>query len=173
MTAGRALIIGGSVGGLFAAHLLRARGWDVAIFERSTGQLADRGASIGTRPELFAIMKEIGIVLDPSVGVATTARICLDRSGRIIAELATQSVNSAWDRIYRPLRAALPHALYQAGRRLASVEQNDARVTALFADGTREEGDLLIGADGIHSTVRGQFLPGVMAGYAGYVAWRG
>jgi 2-polyprenyl-6-methoxyphenol hydroxylase-like FAD-dependent oxidoreductase len=173
MTPRRALIVGGSVGGLFAAHLLRARGWNIAIFERSTGQLADRGASIGTRPDLFAIMKEIGIVLDPSVGVGTTARLCLDRDGRIIAELATQSVNSAWDRIYRPLRAALPDALYQAGRRLAKVEQDSAHVTAIFADGTREAGDLLVAADGIHSTVRGQFLPQVAPRYAGYVAWRG
>ncbi len=96
------------MGGLFAAHLLRAQGWDVAVFERSGGALADRGASIGTRAELFDILRGIGITLDPSAGVAVTARICLDRSGAIVGELPVHSINSAWDRIYRPLRDALP-----------------------------------------------------------------
>jgi len=169
----RALIIGGSVGGLFAAHLLRAAGWDVAVFERSRGDLADRGASIGTRPELFEIMGRLGIALDPSIGVAVRARICLDRSGAIVHEVPTPSVNSAWDRIYRPLREAFPDALYHAGMRLERVEQQGERVVAIFADGAHQEGDLLIGADGIHSTVRRQFLPEIEPRYAGYVAWRG
>jgi 2-polyprenyl-6-methoxyphenol hydroxylase-like FAD-dependent oxidoreductase len=46
-------------------------------------------------------------------------------------------------------------------------------VTASFADGTRARGDLLIGADGIRSTVRAQIMPEVQPAYAGYVAWRG
>jgi 2-polyprenyl-6-methoxyphenol hydroxylase-like FAD-dependent oxidoreductase len=169
----RALIVGGSVGGLFAAHLLRARGWDVAVFERSGGALADRGASIGTRAELFDILRDIGITLDPSAGVAVTARICLDRSGALIGELPVHSVNSAWDRIYRPLRDALPDELYRAATRVERVEQDRDGVTAILADGTRESGALLIAADGIHSTIRAQLAPDVTPRYAGYVAWRG
>src|SRR5580692_11770796 len=117
----RALIVGGSVGGLFAAHLLRARGWDVVVFERSGGVLADRGASIGTREELFQILRGIGIALDPSVGVSVSGRICLDHSGAVVAERATVSTNSAWDRIYRPLREALPDALYRDGTRVMRI----------------------------------------------------
>lgn len=169
----RALIIGGSVGGLFAAHLLRAAGWDVAVFERSRGDLADRGASIGTRGDLFDIMRRIGVPLDPSVGVAAHSRICLDRSGAITHEIVRSSINSAWDRIYRPLKNALPDTFYRAGMRLDQVEQNDDRVTAIFADGSHEEADLLIAADGIHSTVRAQLMPEIQPRYAGYVAWRG
>jgi 2-polyprenyl-6-methoxyphenol hydroxylase-like FAD-dependent oxidoreductase len=169
----RALVIGGSVGGLFAAHFLRAAGWDVTIFERSAGDLADRGASIGTRDDLFAIMSRLGIPSDPSAGVATRSRICLDRSGAIIHEIARSSISSAWDRIYRPLRDAFPASCYRAGMRLDRVEQNADRVTAIFADGSRAEGDLLIAADGIYSTVRAQFLLEVQPRYAGYVAWRG
>src|SRR5262249_15244168 len=113
MTKQRALIVGGSVGGLFAAHLLRARGWDLSVFERSGGALADRGASIGTREELFAILRSIGIALDPSAGVAVSSRVCLGRDGAILHEWPVASINSAWDRIYRPLRAALPAELYR------------------------------------------------------------
>jgi 2-polyprenyl-6-methoxyphenol hydroxylase-like FAD-dependent oxidoreductase len=173
MSNGRALIIGGSVGGLFAAHFLRAAGWDVAVFERSTGDLADRGASIGTRDDLFQAMRRIGVSLDPSAGVAVRARICLDALGAIAHEIATPSVTSAWDRVYRPLREAFPASLYRAGRRLERVETTDASITAIFDDGGRERGDLLIAADGIHSTVRAQFLPGIEPSYAGYVGWRG
>ena len=169
----RALIVGGSVGGLFAAHLLRAQGWDVAVFERSGGALADRGASIGTRQELFDILSGIGIALDPSAGVAVTARICLDRAGAIVGELPVRSINSAWDRIYRPLREALPDEFYRAATRVERIEQDSGSVTAILGDGARECGDLLIAADGIHSTIRAQLAPGVQPRYAGYVAWRG
>jgi 2-polyprenyl-6-methoxyphenol hydroxylase-like FAD-dependent oxidoreductase len=169
----RALIVGGSVGGLFAAHLLHARGWDVAVFERSGSALADRGASIGTRPELFEILRSLGIVLDPSAGVATTARICLGREGGIVHEIPVSSINSAWDRVYRPLRAALPEALYRDGTRVVGMEQNAESITVILADGTRETGTLLIAADGIHSSLRAQLIPEVAPRYAGYVAWRG
>lgn len=173
MARGRALIVGGSVGGLFAAHFLRAIGWDVSVVERSSGALADRGASIGTRDELFAALRRLGISLDPSAGVAARSRICLDAGGRVVAELPIASVSSAWDRIYRPLRAALPDKAYRAGQRVERVESGPNGVAALFADGARDEADLLIAADGIHSTLRRQFLPEAEPRYAGYVAWRG
>ncbi|HLI19661.1 MAG TPA: FAD-dependent monooxygenase [Stellaceae bacterium] len=173
MAAQRALIVGGSVGGLFAGHLLRAQGWDVTVFERSGNALADRGASIGTRPELFGIMRRIGIPLDPSAGVEVSGRICLDRSGAVIAERAIVSTNSAWDRVYRPLRAAFPDDCYRDGSRVERIELGKDCVTAILEGGVRETGDLLIAADGIHSTIRAQLIPEVTARYAGYVAWRG
>ncbi len=173
MDRGRALVIGGSVGGLFAAHFLREAGWDVRIFERSRGALADRGASIGTRADLFKAMNRIGISLDPSVGVAARSRICLDADGAVAHEVPMASVNSAWDRIYRPLKDALPPSCYRAGARLDRVAMTGRGVTATFDNGTDETGDLLIAADGIHSTIRAQLLPEVEPRYAGYVAWRG
>ena len=124
------------------------------MFERSAEDLAGRGAGIGTRDDLFAVMRRIGIAPDPSAGVAVTSRICLDRSGAVVAERAVPATNSAWDRIYRPLKDALPADCYRAGMRLAGIEQDADGVTAIFADGTRERGDVLIGADGFSSTVR-------------------
>jgi 2-polyprenyl-6-methoxyphenol hydroxylase-like FAD-dependent oxidoreductase len=81
-------------------------------------------------------------------------------------------MTSAWGRLYRPLKAALPPQCYRAGLALERLEQDPLGVTAIFADGSRARGDLLIGADGIHSTVRRQFLSDLQPRYAGYVVWR-
>ena len=56
---------------------------------------------------------------------------------------------------------------------MVRIEQHAAGVTAIFADGGRAEADVLVAADGLHSTVRAQLLPGLAPRYAGYVAWRG
>jgi 2-polyprenyl-6-methoxyphenol hydroxylase-like FAD-dependent oxidoreductase len=169
----RALVIGGSVCGLFAAHLLRNIGWDVAVFERAASDLGDRGTGIGTREELFAVMRRIGITTDASIGTSVDGRVGLDRDGGVIGELPMPAVTSAWSRIWRPLRQAWPDECYAGGKTLVGVEQNDRNVSVMFGDGSRAEGDLLVGADGLHSTVRALFLPDRAPLYAGYVAWRG
>ena len=173
MTMGRhALIIGGSLGGLLAAHMLRAAGWRVDVFERSTEDLAGRGAGLGTHDGLVAVLRRIGISIDDSLGVATHSYIWLDTSGATLREIPFVRVMTAWSRLYRPLRDALPAAHYHAGKSLVRVKQEARSVTAIFADGTSATGDLLVAADGSRSTVRAQTLPQVRPEYAGYVAWR-
>jgi 2-polyprenyl-6-methoxyphenol hydroxylase-like FAD-dependent oxidoreductase len=168
----RALIIGGSLGGLFAAHLLRAAGWDAEVYERIGDDLAGRGAGLGTHDALREMMARIGIDVVTPLGVATHAYVCRDRTGRAVHEIKLDRVMSAWARLYRPLRDALPDANYHPGMTLARAETDARGATAVFADGTRVSGDLLIGADGGRSTVRTQFLPEVKPEYAGYIAWR-
>ena len=107
----RALVIGGSVGGLFAAHLLRKAGWDVAVCERAAASLGDRGTGIGTRPELFAAMRRAGVAAEASLGIDVLGRVGLAPDGHIIHERSVSAVTSAWSRIWRPLRHALPDAL--------------------------------------------------------------
>jgi 2-polyprenyl-6-methoxyphenol hydroxylase-like FAD-dependent oxidoreductase len=170
---GRALIIGGSLGGLFAGLLLRQAGWDVTVFERSTGDLASRGVGIGTHVELFEVMRRLGIAVDESIGVPITSRICLGYDGAVIARLPFEKVLSSWTLFYRALRRLLPDACYRPGMQLDDIAQGASHVTALFTDGTKVAGDLLVGADGLNSTVRARVLPGAAPRYAGYVAWRG
>jgi len=169
----RALIIGGSLGGLFAGLFLRQAGWDVRVFERSTGDLASRGVGIGTHVELFEVMRRLGVTVDESIGVAVTSRICLGRDGTVIARLPFEKVLSSWTLFYRALRRRLPDECYRPGMQLEDVAQHGASVTAVFADGASAEGELLIGADGLHSTVRARVFTGPAPSYAGYVAWRG
>jgi 2-polyprenyl-6-methoxyphenol hydroxylase-like FAD-dependent oxidoreductase len=172
MSGRRALVIGGSLGGLIAAQLLRSTGWDAVVFERNAEELASRGVGLGTHPQLIAILRRADVAFDDTMGIKVPKVICLDRDGNTIAAQPTTRTMSGWSRLYRALRDALPAQCYRLGKTLRRVEQDSARVTAIFTDGTRERGDLLVGADGIRSTVRGQFLPQAQPIYAGYVAWR-
>jgi 2-polyprenyl-6-methoxyphenol hydroxylase-like FAD-dependent oxidoreductase len=168
----RALVIGGSLGGLIMAHLLRGAGWDATVFERNDEELASRGVGLGTHPQLIAILKRAGVDFDETMGITPSRAVCLDRSGEIVIERPTARTLSGWSRLCRALLDALPAPSYRLGKRLTHVEQDANGVAAIFADGSSERGDLLIGADGLRSTVRGQFLPSVQPSYAGYVAWR-
>jgi 2-polyprenyl-6-methoxyphenol hydroxylase-like FAD-dependent oxidoreductase len=168
-----ALVIGGSVGGLFAASLLRAQGWTATIYERSTGDLAGRGAGIGISQELLDAMRRVGAQFDPSVGIPIDHYAWFDRTGAVRHEIPRRMGATAWARIYQPLRAAFPDAHYRAGIALERVEQDANSVTGIFSDGSRVAGDLLVAADGNLSTVRKQYMPEVEPRYAGYVAWRG
>jgi 2-polyprenyl-6-methoxyphenol hydroxylase-like FAD-dependent oxidoreductase len=168
----RALIIGGSLGGLLAAHLMREIGWDAIVFERNNTDLVSRGAGLGTHPALMDVLRRIGIPFDDSMGLKVPTVVFLDRGGRIIAKRDTVRTMSAWGRLYSALRDPLPAEGYRLGKSLERIEQDADGITAMFADGTHMRGDLLIGADGIRSTVRAQMLPEVQPGYAGYVAWR-
>ncbi len=70
----RALIVGGSLGGLITAHLLRRAGWDATVFERNDEELASRGVGLGTHPPLIAVLKRAGIDFDEFDGNHASAR---------------------------------------------------------------------------------------------------
>jgi 2-polyprenyl-6-methoxyphenol hydroxylase-like FAD-dependent oxidoreductase len=168
----RALIVGGSMSGLLAAAMLGRRGWQAEIFERVPGELADRGAGIVAQSGLIAQLAALGF--DPrDLGVEIAARKMLDGDGRVIAARECRQVLTAWERVYRLLRDALPGERYHRGLALQAFEQNSGGVVAHFNDGSTAQGDVLIGADGLRSTVRRQCLPAAAPLYAGYVAWRG
>jgi 2-polyprenyl-6-methoxyphenol hydroxylase-like FAD-dependent oxidoreductase len=172
MTKQRALIIGGSVGGLFAANMLQSAGWDTTVFERNTEELSGRGAGISTHPPLHRVTRRLGVPFDDSMGIRVNEVVFLDHDGATYDRRDTVRLMSSWGRVFASLRERVPTDGYHLGKSLVGVEQDDHGVTAIFADGTRERGDLLIGADGGRSTVREVFLPGQQPGYAGYVAWR-
>ena len=80
---------------------------------------------------------------------------------------------TAWERVYRLLRDAFPSEHYHRGRGLkAFVQIEQRRARAFQPTAASVEAELLVGADGIRSTVRQQCLPDLVPLYAGYVAWR-
>lgn len=165
----KAIVIGGSVGGLMSALLLRKIGWDVTVYERAVGDLAGRGAGLGVSEELLDVMARAGAPFERSAGIAQNAHVWMQKDGSIAYEHRRNLMASAWARVYQPLRAALPASTYRQAMVLERIDGS----TAIFADGTREPADLIVGADGVYSTVRKQFLPEVQPRFANYVAWRG
>ncbi|WEJ74860.1 FAD binding domain-containing protein [Pseudomonas sp. PSE14] len=171
----RALVIGGSLAGLFVGNLLRRIGWSVDIFERSAHDLDSRGGGIVLQPEVVAAIRVAGI--DAShldLGVPSVHRTVLRPDGSIRSKHHSPQMQTSWSLIYTTLRNAFGDEHYHRGQALVSIEQPDAgQVIAHFADGHQERADLLIGADGGNSAVRAQFWPDAEPTYAGYVAWRG
>jgi 2-polyprenyl-6-methoxyphenol hydroxylase-like FAD-dependent oxidoreductase len=172
MSAGRrALIVGGSMSGLFAALMLRRCGFEVEIYERVESELAGRGAGIVAQPVVAQTLHRLGLPT-ADLGVDMTTRRILDVDGRIVCEAVVPQTLTAWERLYRILRDGFPAEHYHRGVGLRSFEQDADAVTAHLSDGRSVTADLLIGADGIRSTVRQQLLPDLNPLYAGYVAWR-
>jgi len=169
----RALIAGGSLGGLLAANMLHRAGWDVLVLERASAALSGRGAGIVTHPELFDCLETAGLTIDDKIGVPVPGRVTLGRDGQVLQESALPQILTAWGRLYHLLKAALPAELYRFGAGLRAFEQDQSGVTVTLADGAQYHGDILLGADGIRSTIRQRLLPQVRPSYAGYVAWRG
>ena len=143
------------------------------VFERVGDDLASRGAGIGTHDELLDIMARVGITVDASIGVQPESRTCIGRDGKIQHRMPRPRILSSWGRLYRALKDAFPVEDYYFDKSLVSFTDDASGVTALFADGSTAHGDLIIGADGIRSSVRAQIMPDAQPLYAGYVAWRG
>lgn len=170
----RAIVIGGSMAGLFCALLLRKAGWDVDVFERNGSELSGRGAGIVTHGELFDILQRAGIDRNTAtVGVSVEGRRVFGLDGSIVGALHLPQILTSWGHLYGLLRAALPTACYHHDRALSRIEERADSVVAHFQNGASAEGDLLIGADGIFSTVRGLLAPKISPSYVGYIAWRG
>lgn len=165
------MVVGGSLGGLAAGISLREAGWKAEVFERSRGELEGRGAGIVVQPELLRFLEERGVPRG-EVGVAAEARQYLDQDGRVARVEGRQQLMTSWGRIYRHLRSLFPEEHYHQGTELVGLERDNDGIVASFGGG-EEACDLLVGADGTHSSCRHLLLPGTVPEYAGYVACRG
>jgi len=169
----RAIIVGGSMGGLFSGLLLLRAGWEVDVYERVAVELTARGAGIVTHPELDNVIELAGLNPNSAPAVPILERRTLDRQGRVIGKHTRRQMATSWNGLFRMLRGAFPEDRYHLGSEFLRCEVSSSGVTAWFADGSVKMADVLSGADGIRSSVRRQFLPDCNPIYAGYVAWRG
>lgn len=168
---GKAIVIGGSIGGLFAAAALMRAGWEVDIYERTEVELSGRGAGIVTHPELVAALEAVGASTD-HLGVHVSERVAFAKDGSRVAAIDYPQVVTSWDRMHRVLRALVSDGRYHLGRGAAGYEQTANGAAVTFEDGSRVEADLVVGADGFRSAIRAQMLPEIQPVYAGYVVWR-
>ena len=167
------LVIGGSLGGLFAANILLRQGHDVTLLEKTVGSLDGRGAGIVTHDALAKALKAAGVTVDETLGVPVTKRVTLGADGQSLGEIELPQVLTSWSRLYQLLKESFPSERYLQGKTVKSVTQDINSVQVLCEDSSQHSAELLIASDGIRSAVRAQVAPQIQPEYAGYIAWRG
>ncbi|HYP98327.1 MAG TPA: FAD-dependent monooxygenase [Polyangiaceae bacterium] len=175
---GTVLIAGGGIGGLALGCALQKAGIPFEIFERAPS-LGAAGAGIVMQTAAMFALRHLG--LDEAVarvgheakrGTGKNAAGTILHSTRL-DEFGAPSIAIHRARLQATLLDAIDAARVHTGRELTGFEQDEQTVHALFSDGSRASGALLIGADGLHSAVRRQLLGDTPLRYAGYTSWRG
>jgi 2-polyprenyl-6-methoxyphenol hydroxylase-like FAD-dependent oxidoreductase len=178
----KAMIVGGGIGGLTAAVALGRAGVEVAVFERAP-ELKEIGAGISLWANATRALGELGLYDEiRAAGAAEIGGELRSWRGEMILKIPADDLRSSFgDANLAVHRADLQDALFSAlppdtvrlGAEFVGFEQNGEGVVPRFADGREERGDFLVGADGIHSSVRAQLFGPRAPRYAGYTAWRG
>ena len=173
MTGKKAVIIGGSIAGLFAGIRLIQRGWETTIIEKSKHSLASRGTGIARHSELEDLLDYIGIQADDTVGINVAGRTAFDRRGAITNYYELPQRLGAWNRVFEPLAAAFPAECYLNAESFEDVHTEEGTTIVRTSTGLKLDADIVIGADGFGSEVRRFVDPACQPVYGGYVAWRG
>ena len=166
-------VVGGSIGGLTAALVLRDAGCDVQVFERSPAALTARGAGLAVLDSTLRYLTERGGLHAEDICTSTTWIRFLHPDGGIQHEQPHQYRLSSWNTIYRSLLGLFGHRQYHLGAEVTDFAQHGDRVSVTLATGRRAESDLVICADGVSSLARARLQPAAQRSYSGYVAWRG
>jgi 2-polyprenyl-6-methoxyphenol hydroxylase-like FAD-dependent oxidoreductase len=179
----RVLIVGGGIGGLTAAVALQRRGIPAEVFE-AVPALEPVGAGIWMPPNAMQVFERLG--MDEAVaarGLGLDRVVVRDAAQGPLHVLDLEPVRHAYGHTITSMhRARLQQALAEhveadtlhLGKRCTGVaELSDDRLVVQFDDGSEEVGDVVVGADGIHSTVRKTLFPDVALRYAGQTCYRG
>ncbi|MCM1984281.1 FAD-dependent oxidoreductase [Lyngbya confervoides] len=172
------IIIGAGIGGLTTAIALQQRGIAATVYERSP-QLRTSGAGISLWPNASRLLQRLNL-LEALLGQGEQilhTQICSSQ-GRPLTQLDLTTFPDPAFCIQRSvllqtLAAALLPGTLHLDHDLTQVDRDHQQVTARFRQGQDVTADLLVAADGLHSTVRSQFWAGPAPQYQGYLAWRG
>ncbi|GES34226.1 NAD(P)/FAD-dependent oxidoreductase [Streptomyces angustmyceticus] len=180
----RILVIGGGIAGTATALALHKAGLDVTVHEAHPDTAADIGAFLTLASNGMRALAQLDASdVVTALGWPLRSMRVLDGQGAQLAHVPLGEADDALLR-YRCLRRGELNAALQAealrrgirlshGARLASVENGPDEVTARFTDGSATTGDLLIGADGLGSTVRRSIAPGTEPVHAGQSVFYG
>ena len=174
-----ALIVGAGIGGLAAGVALQRRGWRTRIFERAANP-RELGFALNLAGNAIAALRELGVA-DEVISRGYTPRVAELRreGGRVLRRIDANAVVSDSAVAMRPvvhgaLLSAAGMDTIELSREVVGVEANDQGVTAKFRDGGVESGDILVGADGVASSIRRHLHPDEAPPRAsGYSAIRG
>ena len=166
-------IVGGSLGGLTAACLLRDAGHEVVVFERSPVRLEQRGAGIGFLPATYRYLHERAGIDLAKISVPTSHIRYLDALGNVVHDESHNYLFSSWNTVYASTLDHFGASNYHLDFEMSSFSQTLDSVSINFTNGRSVESRVLVAADGIGSMARNTLIPTSKSVYAGYVAWRG
>ncbi|TVZ06571.1 salicylate 1-monooxygenase [Trebonia kvetii] len=180
----RLAIVGGGIGGLAVAAFLHLAGLPAVVYEQASA-LKEVGAGLVLAPNVVRLLRRLGVM-----GKLASHAVPLDvgwefrrwEDGRVLSseDLASSCERLYGERTYTAHRAdlhsaiasAVPAGTVQLGRRCTGISVRGDSVMLWFADGTSVEADVVIGADGVHSVVRGAVTVPSPATYSGICAFR-
>ena len=174
------LIVGGGIGGLTLAAALHRHGFTVELVERSPSWRAV-GAGIAVQPNGVRILRALGMgAAIEQAGTVTRHWDFCDQQGEVLCEIDLEGLwgdvgpfvgveRTELQRVLLAGAAAVPSRL---GTSVTSLSRDEHRVSVEFSDGSAGEYDLVVGADGIASTVRTLTLSPAPPVYAGQMVWR-
>jgi len=180
----RVLVVGAGIGGLTAALALRQSGFDVHVYEQAR-VLREVGAGLALGSNAVRVLHRLGLADElRGFGVRSESWDFRDwHSGEILGRVPLgDAAESRWGApfynahradLHDALRAAVGDEHISLGACCVSVEQVESRVAIGFADGRDATGDLLVGADGVHSIVREYVAGPDQPTWWPQVAWRG
>jgi 2-polyprenyl-6-methoxyphenol hydroxylase-like FAD-dependent oxidoreductase len=174
----RVIVIGAGIIGLTAGLALRDAGFEVLVCEQAP-EIRAAGASLGLWRNALAVFDRLGIG-ERIAAIGKPAEMWFrDPTGRRIETPDSSLADHRYLLVHRAklndrLADTLGHDNIRLDARFVRYEERPDGVVAHFADGSSEEADLLVGADGAYSVVRAQLLPGSEAReHVGHQAWRG
>jgi FAD-dependent urate hydroxylase len=175
----RILVVGAGVSGIAVARGLLRDGHDVAVFDQRPNVQAGGGA-VTIWSNGATVLQQLGVDMDGAGQLLSSVRI-MTRKGR---PLATLDVTSMVNRLGAPVRMVprrvllerllegFPADRIRCDARAVGVVNTHNGVRVEFEDGTSAEGDVLIGADGLHSMVR-DVVGALQAEPTGWCSWQG
>ena len=174
-------IVGGGIGGLFAANALIAKGFAVSVYEQAPA-LGEIGAGVFITPNSARQLQRVGLgasVEKWGARVGPGSQYFRQDGSPIAPVQVTDS--AGWNATFGMHRAdlvdmlagALPAAVIHTGYRCTGFRQDGAVARLFFANGTGAEADIVVAADGLHSELRQHVAPPSRPVFSGSVAYRG
>lgn len=169
----RAVVVGGSIGGLTAGLLLRDLGFSVTILERNASELDGKGGGIVLQPEMLKWFRERSSLSPDDVSTSTQKLRFLDVDNSVLHEEKAHWSYSSWTTLYRALLSDFGRSNYVLGEVAVGFSQNEAEVTVRCVSGRTYQAQLVVFADGISSVGRRRINGDTPIEYSGYIGWRG